>query len=213
MVAIGHDTYEDLTVERFEEIVEAFGAGRGGTIKPGTQIDRLTSAAEGGRTTLTEKPGKEREKFVPPLPPETPTAAAPQAAAANAGGEPVKKGRKREVAEESAPGVKGPTGAIKVSEAQAESERQRANVSAKANGRPNKAMREDATGAESPAGKADGGKAPGKSTRPPRARGSSGGTTPQPPANQPVEPNADELSPSRDGGGKPARRRSTKKAE
>jgi NADH-quinone oxidoreductase subunit E len=125
----------------------------------------------------------------------------------------VKKGRKREVAEESAPGVKGPTGAIKVSEAQAESERQRANASAKANGRPNKAMREDATGAESPAGKADGGKAPGKSTRPPRARGSSGGTTPQPPANQPVEPNADELSPSRDGGGKPARRRSTKKAE
>jgi len=75
MIAIGHDTYEDLTVERFEEIVDAFQAGKGATVKPGSQIDRLNSAAEGGRTTLTEKPGKTRGKFVPPLPPEAPAAA------------------------------------------------------------------------------------------------------------------------------------------
>ena len=40
MIMIGNDTYEDLTAERFEEIVEAFRAGNGKSIKPGTQIDR-----------------------------------------------------------------------------------------------------------------------------------------------------------------------------
>ena len=44
----------------------------------------------------------------------------------------------------------------------AEAERAAANAEAKANGEPNKAMREGATGAESPAGKRDEGKAPGK---------------------------------------------------
>ena len=39
MIMIGDDTYEDLTVESFEEIVEAFRAGKGKSIKPGPQID------------------------------------------------------------------------------------------------------------------------------------------------------------------------------
>ena len=67
---------------------------------------------------------------------------------------------------EGAPAVKGPLNATKVTEAKAEGERKAADASANANGEPNRAMREDATGAESPAGKIDGGKAPRK----PRAK-------------------------------------------
>lgn len=55
MVMIFKDTYEDLTVERLDEIIEAFEAGRGDTITPGPQIDRIYSAPEGGLTTLTGK--------------------------------------------------------------------------------------------------------------------------------------------------------------
>jgi NADH-quinone oxidoreductase subunit E len=68
-----------------------------------------------------------------------------------------------ETAEESAPALKGPPASPKVSEAKAEGERKQANAEANANGEPNRAMREDATGAESPAGKIDAGKAPRKS--------------------------------------------------
>jgi NADH-quinone oxidoreductase subunit E len=68
-------------------------------------------------------------------------------------------GRKRgEVPEEAAPAVDGPPQAVKVSEAKAEAERERADRSAKADGQPNRAMREDATGAESAAGKIDAGR-------------------------------------------------------
>lgn len=158
MVMIGKDTYEDLTVERFEEIVDAFAAGNGASIKPGTQIDRMTSAAEGGATTLTDAPTAERTYMPFPPPPEpAPAPGAPAAAAS----EPTKK-KGSETAAESAPAVKVPGPAAKVSETKAEAERAAANAEAKANGEPNKAMREGATGAESPAGKRDEGKAPGK---------------------------------------------------
>jgi len=80
MVAIGHDTYEDLTVERFEEILDAFAAGKGKSITPGPQIKRQYSAAEGGATTLTEKPTAKRTRVEFPPPP--PPAAAPGAPAA-----------------------------------------------------------------------------------------------------------------------------------
>jgi NADH-quinone oxidoreductase subunit E len=193
MIMIGEDTYEDLTTARFEEIVEAFRAGNGKSIKPGTQIDRMTSAAEGGATTLLEKPTATRtyKAFPPPPPPAQPAApaaapaaapvaaspapkpapAAPPAAptpAATAGpsDEPVNKGRVREIEEEGAPAVKGPARARKVPARKAEGAREAASDAAKANGEPNKAMRESATGAESPAGKIDGGKAPRK----PRAK-------------------------------------------
>jgi NADH-quinone oxidoreductase subunit E len=66
MVTIYHDTYEDLTAGRLEEIIDAFHAGRGDTIKPGTQIERLNAAAEGGQTTLLETPTAKREKFILP---------------------------------------------------------------------------------------------------------------------------------------------------
>ncbi|WP_137152017.1 NADH-quinone oxidoreductase subunit NuoE [Devosia sp. FKR38] len=161
MVTIYHDTYEDLTPARFEEIVDAFAAGKGATIKPGPQIDRLHSAAEGGRTTLLEKPTAKREKFIPPAPPAdaaAPAAApAPAPAAAQA---PTTAAKPKDVSEESAPALKGTPAAAKVSEAKAEGERKATNASAKANGKPNDAMREGAVGAESPAvqdtGKASG---------------------------------------------------------
>ena len=79
---------------------------------------------------------------------------------------PVNKGRVREIEEEGAPAVKGPPRTKKVTTEEAEGARTVANDAAKADGEPNKAMREDATGAESPAGKIDGGKAPRK----PRAK-------------------------------------------
>jgi len=50
MVLIRSDTYEDLTPESFEKILDDFAAGR--TPKPGPQIDRQFSAPVGGATTL-----------------------------------------------------------------------------------------------------------------------------------------------------------------
>jgi len=164
MIMIGNDTYEDLTAQRFEEIVEAFRDGNGASIKPGTQIDRVFSAPVGGRTTLLEEPTTQRtyKPFPPPPPPATPAAApaaaptpqAPPAASAPAADPaPTKPGRKDgEVPAEAAPAISGPPNAVKVTEAKAEAERKRADEDRNANGKPNAAMRENATGAESPAG-------------------------------------------------------------
>ena len=155
MVAIFHDTYEDLTAERLEEIIDAFQAGKGDTVKPGPQIDRLYSSAEGGRTTLLEAPSAKREKFIPPAPPaDAAPAATPAPAAAPAPAakqEPTTAAKPKDVSEESAPALKGTPAEAKVSEAKAEGERKDANAAAKADGEPNKAMREDAVGAESKA--------------------------------------------------------------
>jgi NADH-quinone oxidoreductase subunit E len=170
MVMIGDDTYEDLTVESFETVVETFRAGKGKSIAPGTQIKRQFSAAEGGATTLLERPTAERtyKAFPPPPPPAAPAASAPAppAVAMPPAPSPTNKGRGAETAEESAPALKEPKRAQKVSEAKAEGERKAADAAANANGEPNRAMRESATGAESPAGKIDSGKAPRK----PRAK-------------------------------------------
>jgi NADH-quinone oxidoreductase subunit D len=58
MVMIGKDTYEDLTPERLEEIIDAFEAGKGDTIEPGPQIDRIYSAPVGGPITLLDDESK-----------------------------------------------------------------------------------------------------------------------------------------------------------
>jgi NADH-quinone oxidoreductase subunit E len=50
MVLIGSDTYEDLTPETFEKVLDGVAAGR--PPKPGPQIDRQLSAPIGGATTL-----------------------------------------------------------------------------------------------------------------------------------------------------------------
>jgi NADH-quinone oxidoreductase subunit E len=55
MVMIFKDTYEDLTPERLEEIIDAFEAGKGKSIEPGPQVDRIYSAPEGGLTSLTDE--------------------------------------------------------------------------------------------------------------------------------------------------------------
>jgi NADH-quinone oxidoreductase subunit E len=174
MVLIGKDTYEDLTVERFEKMVEAFGSGRGATVRPGPQVERQFSAAETGATTLLEPATAERiyMPFPPqPVPANAPTpapAAAPKPAEAKpaSSDEPTEPGRKRRLPDEAAPALDEPKAAPKVSEAEAEAERSKANAEANADGEPNRAGRESATGAESPAGKIDAGAAPGK--RPPR---------------------------------------------
>ena len=154
MIMIGNDTYEDLTVEGFEGLVEAFRSGKGDSVPVGTQAKRQFSAAEGGATTLLERPTAERtyKAFPPPPPPAAPAAPAPAAPApaapAAAVTTPTNKGKGSEVSEENAPAVKGPPNATKVSEAKAEGERKAADVAANANGEPNRAMRENATGAE-----------------------------------------------------------------
>ncbi|HVW58323.1 MAG TPA: NADH-quinone oxidoreductase subunit E [Rhizobiaceae bacterium] len=75
MVMIFKDTYEDLTPERLGEIIDAFEAGNGASIKPGTQIDRISSAPIGGLTSLKDeqailKPsngkGRDTDANVPP---------------------------------------------------------------------------------------------------------------------------------------------------
>jgi NADH-quinone oxidoreductase subunit E len=166
LVMIGSDTYEDLTPESLEAILDEFAAGKGAQVKPGPQVVRQYGAAEGGQTTLLEKPTAQRTYKPFPPPPEAapaPGAAAPAPAAAK-GPEPTTAARPKNTTEETAPALKSPS-PEKVSTATAESERQSANASAKADGEPNKAMRETATGAESPAGKIDEGKAPGKPRR------------------------------------------------
>jgi NADH-quinone oxidoreductase subunit E len=50
MVLIWNDTYEDLTPESFEKVLDDFAAGR--TPKPGPQIDRQFAAPVGGEDTL-----------------------------------------------------------------------------------------------------------------------------------------------------------------
>ena len=53
MVMIFEDTYEDLTPERLEEIIDLFDAGQGSEVKPGPQNGRHLSAPLGGLTSLT----------------------------------------------------------------------------------------------------------------------------------------------------------------
>lgn len=172
LVMIGNDTYEDLTVESFKALLDKFESGRGSEVKPGPQIARQFAAAEGGQTTLTEAPTAQRtyKPFPPPPPPAAPAPApappaaapapaAPAPAAAQPAQAPTNAARPRDVAEENAPAIKGTPDSAKVSEAKAEGERHKADADAKADGSPNAAMREDATGAESPAGKIDGGAA------------------------------------------------------
>ncbi|WP_027232472.1 NADH-quinone oxidoreductase subunit E [Phyllobacterium sp. UNC302MFCol5.2] len=57
MVMVFKDTYEDLTPERLEEIIDAFEAGNGVSVPVGPQIDRIFSAPEGGLTSLTDGNG------------------------------------------------------------------------------------------------------------------------------------------------------------
>jgi NADH-quinone oxidoreductase subunit E len=83
LVMIGSDTYEDLTVESFNAILDKFAEGKGHEVKPGSQTGRLNAAPDGGRIVLLETPTTERtyKPFPPPPPPAAPAAPAPSAPA------------------------------------------------------------------------------------------------------------------------------------
>lgn len=58
MVMIFKDTYEDLTPERMEEILDAFEAGQGGRVPVGPQNSRHASEPLTGLTSLTDDAGQ-----------------------------------------------------------------------------------------------------------------------------------------------------------
>ncbi|MGE0847477.1 MAG: NADH-quinone oxidoreductase subunit NuoE [Flavobacteriaceae bacterium] len=60
MVQVFKDTYEDLTPETLEKLIDDLAAGR--KVTPGPQVDRQYSAPAGGPTTLLEKPRATRSK-------------------------------------------------------------------------------------------------------------------------------------------------------
>ncbi len=84
MIQIWKDTYEDLTPEALEDLLDKIAKGQ--AVKPGPQIDRIMSAPEGGPTTLTgdvtAKPSRKAApaKQVSSVPPSN--AAKPKTAAA-----------------------------------------------------------------------------------------------------------------------------------
>jgi NADH-quinone oxidoreductase subunit E len=114
MVQIFADTYEDLTPESFEKVLDGYVGGR--PPKPGPQNGRQLSAPEGELTSLTDKSlyGKERTftrmEAPPPAPPAPaqPAAAPPPSDAAKPQGAPP----------ETAPAVKTPS-PVKTEEAAA----------------------------------------------------------------------------------------------
>lgn len=133
MVTIGKDTYEDLTPERFEEILIAFKDGKGDTIKPGPQNGRQYSMPLPGQTTLLDVPTYHEHQN--------------GKTAASDGG--TKPGRKRKVNGEAAPAINGPSEEAKVSPARAAKEQRQAAGPAKR--KPGQSGRPGATGSESAA--------------------------------------------------------------
>ena len=112
MVQIFSDTYEDLTPETFEKVLDGYASGR--RPKPGPQNGRQFSAPDGDLTSLTDKAlyGKERTftriEAPPPAPPAQPAAAAPPSNAA----------KPQTAAPETSPAVKSPS-PVKTTEAPA----------------------------------------------------------------------------------------------
>lgn len=102
MVMIFKDAYEDLTPERLEEIIDAFDAGKGDTIKPGPQNGRTFSAPASGLTTLMDKAAIEKKVRVssPAKPKATPKPAAKAAKVAAIAASPALDDRNRPAAAE-----------------------------------------------------------------------------------------------------------------
>lgn len=83
MVQIWSDTYEDLTPETFEKVLDSFAKGK--PVKPGPQNGRQLSAPEGELTSLTDASIYSNNRTftrVEAPPPAAPAAAAPPAPAA-----------------------------------------------------------------------------------------------------------------------------------
>lgn len=103
MVMIFKDAYEDLTPERLAEIIDAFEAGRGDTVKPGPQIDRIYSAPATGLTSLTD------ERVVTRPDPEPKRAGRNAPATGEAAAAPTLAGRPKTDAPETNPAIKSPS--------------------------------------------------------------------------------------------------------
>jgi NADH-quinone oxidoreductase subunit E len=78
MVLIGNDTYEDLTRESFNKVLDGFASGK--PVKPGPQNGRQFSAPIGGVTTLKSN-GASKVAAAASAPAPTPTPAPTPAAA------------------------------------------------------------------------------------------------------------------------------------
>ncbi|WP_438721533.1 NADH-quinone oxidoreductase subunit NuoE [Bartonella rochalimae] len=63
MVMIFKDTYEDLTAERLEEIIDAFEAGKGSNIAVGPQNNRKSSEPISGLTSLVDENKNKMKSF------------------------------------------------------------------------------------------------------------------------------------------------------
>ncbi|MER9230816.1 NADH-quinone oxidoreductase subunit NuoE [Mesorhizobium sp. M0622] len=123
MVMIFKDTYEDLTPERFAEIIDLYDAGKGASVKPGPQNGRVTSEPASGLTTLKSekailKATRDREAkaatkaakeaapaaaAAAPVPPAAPAAPAPAPVA------PSNASKPKTDAVETSPAVKSPS--------------------------------------------------------------------------------------------------------
>ncbi len=91
LVQVFSDTYEDLTPEVLEKLIDDFAAGK--SVKPGPQNGRQFSMALGGASTLTDKSLYSKQRTYtrveappppPPAPPAAPVASASAAPAAAA---------------------------------------------------------------------------------------------------------------------------------
>ena len=145
MIMIGNDTYEDLTTESFEALVEAFRAGNGKSVKVGTQINRALLGCRGRRDDAARKADRPAHlqaipaataagcsAAAPAAPAAAPAAPAPAAARPllpRAGTDQQRSSARGGA--EGAPALKGPPNSPKVSEAKANGEREAVNAAAK----------------------------------------------------------------------------------
>lgn len=112
MVQIFKDTYEDLTPQTFEKLIDDIAAGR--AVKPGPQNGRQLSAPEGGPTTLLDGAIYDKQRIferieAPPPPPPNPP--------------PSNASKPETAAPETAPAVKSPSPVKAATESVAASER------------------------------------------------------------------------------------------
>ena len=94
MIQIWKDTYEDLTPQALEELLDKIAAGQ--KVTPGPQVDRIMSAPEGGPTTLTGDVNAKPSKGAAPA---RPAAKVP----------PSKAAKPKTATEETANGLKSPS--------------------------------------------------------------------------------------------------------
>jgi NADH-quinone oxidoreductase subunit E len=151
MIMISRDTYEDLTPERFGEIIDAFAAGKGASVTTGPQVDRKVSAPQSGLTSLRDEravlkstrdeetraaaaaaKAAEESLLVPPSDAAKPATGAPETSAAIASPSPVKVPSEAEKATSVEPPKHDAANANKASEEVEKTDKQRSALAPKA---------------------------------------------------------------------------------